>query len=935
MQFQNTVYRCLFDRFRQTLSRRHCGVLVALLTFGLLVSSVAHGQLIDSLDAFPPRWQLESSDCQARITRHANEPTSGVGGSGCESISLRGGHGTQTLLTYRIEPSRVMDALTAHVFVKSTQAGPTIGLRVRFPLVSDPATGQSLATIIWGTGYRDTGTWQKLGVNGIERQLRLKTYALRRQLGPGANLDASFVDAVVINAYTGPGESTLLVDHVIVDGMLPLHRSSASAGGSLDAQGASPQNASSRDDSQVVTRSVAATDTPAWEAPSIPAFPAGQVTRILQHRGEPLPWVRTLGFDAILINTPATAAVLSEAGRVGLKVYCPPPTAPDPALTSLLEPLAGYYLGTSLGRGDTDQVRQVINRVQAWPALWQRPFVLAPAEAFRSYGDLVDTLILDLPPAIRGLGADEEIATLGERQAAAGKSQLDGVGVQTEVPESLRMQLDEITQSVGAPRGEDLYWHSVWLQVTRALEASPRAILFRSSRALTSGSAEAQHRSLALSYINRFLDAVGPLAATGRPLPALTSSGPAYHLSRLDSPAGQLILLSTRVQQQGQLLAGDGRSLRVMLPAGDSGQIAWRLTHFVAERLTVERDASGTYLEILSPDVVETIVLSSDPTTGGRLARQLRPLASQAASDRWQLTREAAQRVGEAWQLATSARVVPVSTSASDLLRAAETTLRDAEPLLRADDPGATLHMARRADAWTLKARWQLVQAMEERLSEAAIRNSPPLMTAGGIPAQVIWWPLMEQAGWSDNLLLGGSLDSQTLMGQAGWKVGTRPDVPSHVHSQVEITAGPQIEGSGCLVASVSSVSNQLLPGGYAGTMLQICSPTIRFQPKTAIRIDVKIKTLGFGGPDQGVLVYDSIAGAELGSLVRATPQWQTVTLLRQTLSDGPMQVNFELIGAGEVAIDDVQVRRWTGTAQTPLPLQRLGQNQIAEPTTR
>ncbi len=916
MQSQNTVNRWTFSRIWQTLSRGHIRALAIMLVVLLAAPATVTAQLIDPLDAFPPRWQLDSSDSQARVNRHTNDPVGGVGGSGCEAITLRTGHGTQIILSYRIEPTRILDALTARVFLKASQPGHTVGLRVRFPLVTDPATGQPLSTILWGSSYRDAGTWQMLGVNGIEAPLRLKTFALRRQFGPAANLDVSFVDAVVINAYTGPGESTVLLDHLTVDGLLPLH---AAAGGSSDSL--MPADATS----QVVTRSISATDSPSLVLSPDLVFPGSRVTRILQHRGEPLPWVRTLGFDAILINTPVTADLLSEADRVGLKIYAPPPTAPDPALTTLLAPLAGYYLGTSVGLSETEPVEQLAKRVRSWPTLWQRPLIVAPAESFRAFAEMTDALIFDLPAATRGLAAEEEIESLLERRRASGRSQIDAVGIQTEAPEALRLQIDAITQSIGAPRGEDLHWHSVWLQVTRALETSPKALLFRSSRSLTSGSAEAQHRSLALSYVNRFLDAVGPLAASGRKIPALPTSGLPYHLTRLDSPGGQLLLLSTKAQQQGRLLAGDGNVLRVTLPPGDAANIAWRLTHFVAERLALETDSRGTHLEILSPDVVETIVLANDPATGGRLARMLQPLASQAASDRWQLTRESTERVSEAWQLATSARVVANSPAARDLLRAADATLRDAEPLFRAEDPGATLHMVRRADAWALKARWQLVQAMVNANSgDHALRGSPPLLADGGLSAQVIWWPLMSEGGWSDNRLTGGSLDSHALLGQAGWSVGKRPSAPPHVNTHVDIVSGPQLEGAGCLIASVTSSADQPLPGGYAGTMLQVCSPMIRFHPKTAIRIDAKIKTLGFGGADQGVLVYDSIAGPELGSLIRATPQWQTVTLFRQTLVDGNVNVNFELIGTGEVAIDDVQIRSWTGTLPEPLPFRRL-----------
>lgn len=886
-----------------------------------MVSNVS-GQLVDPLDAYPPRWQLGFFDCEARVTNQINAPTSGVGGSGCESISIQAGNGTQAMLEYRIEPTRVIDELTARVFIKSSQTGQSIGLRVRFPLVIDPATGQSVSVIILGAKYREAGQWQMLGVGAIEKQLRLKSYALRRQYGAEANLNEAFVDAVVINAYTGPGTTTILIDNLAIDSMVSVSsmREFADKSGKLG----TGQLASDRFDTGAVSQPGQPLGAKLPESP----FGDGRVWKILQHQGEPLQWVKTLGYDAILSSRPPDQVLLTEAIRSGIKIFSPPPTVPDPNLTPLLEPLAGYYLGTSLASGNLDAAAELSEKISRWPVAWQRPVIIAPAESFRQYSAIASNLVHDLPPSVRGLAGPEEIAVLSDRLTRSGRTQLDIVGVQTDAPESLKRQLDAITTSIGSPRGEDFYWHSVLLQVARSMELSPRAILFRSNRSLTSGTPEAQHRSLALSYVNRYIDSIAPLVSLGIKSSRFPTTGPPYHNSRLDFPGGQLLILTTTAQRQGMALAGDGDSLRISLPPSDSTKIAWRLTHFTAERMSVETSSAGVHLEVISPDVVETIVLSSDPALGGRIARVLQPLATQAAGDRWQLTHEATEQVSDDWRLATSARIVPVSASALDMLRAAQGTLRDAEPMFRGGDSGATLRMARRADAWAMKARWQLATALANANQSASLTSCPPLLVVGGTAAQVMWWPLMAEAGWSENLLIGGALDSDELLGDAGWSVGKRPDFDTTARSDVSIAAGPQAEGAACLVANVTTLQGENLPGGYAGTMLQIRSPAVRFAAKTPIRIDLKVKTLGFGGPDQGVLVYENVAGPELGVLVRATPQWQNVTLYRQTIADSEVNVILELIGAGEVAVDDVQVRYWTANVAQPLPFRQISQTQ-------
>jgi hypothetical protein len=921
MGFRNRPNRLSLGRIGQGWRFGRTLAIATVVSFLTTLGPRGSAQLVDSLDAYPPRWQLAGSDCNARVAGHVNDAVDGLGGSGCESITLSCGHGTQALLEYRIEPTRVIDELTAKVYVKSLRPGISIGLRVRFPLALDPATGQSVAVILPGASYREAGTWQPIGVGMIEAPLRLKTYALRQSLGGEANLNDPFVDAVVINAYTGPGETNLKIDNLKIDGMVPLVSMRELAVEEAQRPRKSPIE-------------IGATPGQVWAAASrrptmAGAFPSDAVTRILEHNGEPLDWVKSLGFDAVLLAKPAGREILSEAMRVGVKIYAPPPTAPDPSLLPLLEPLAGFYLGTSMSQARLAAAEADAERIRRWPDAWQRPLILAPAEATRRYAAVANSLVFDLPSPLRGLAATEELAILTDSPGKLGRSGLDAVGIQTNSPAGLRKQLDAITAAIGAPRGPDVFWQATWMQVARSLPATPRAILFRSDRSLTSGRPEDQSRSVGLSYINRYLDAVGGLVAAGKPATPLATRGAPYDVGRLQFPGGQLLIATSQAQHRGLTLAGDGATLRIEVPADQPNPLAWRLTHFAAERLVIERSAGGAYLELVSPDLVETIVLGSDPAAGGRLSQTLGQLAGRAASDRLQLSREGLERLREDWQLATGSRTIPVNRSAAEFVRAADQAMRDAEPMLRSGDAASALRMSRRADAWMLRSQWQLHAALSPGRELNSLVSCPPLLSVGGLPAQVIWAPLMNDAAWGENRLVGGSLDSPGLLGDAGWVVGKRPEAQSASESRVGIVQGPQVEGEGCLVASVVAATPQPLPGGYAGTTLQIRSPLIRYPAKTAIRIDARLRTLGFGGPDQGVLTYDSIGGPELGVLVRATPDWQNVRLYRQTAEEGELSVLFELIGAGEVAIDDVQIRVWSPRDQAQIPLRSLDSGEL------
>ena len=89
----------------------------------VLVASHAQAQIYDSLDAHPPRWYLDESDCDARVTSQGHLAEGGVGGGACETITFAAGHGTKALLVYPIEPVRPLDDLTANVSVMSARSG--------------------------------------------------------------------------------------------------------------------------------------------------------------------------------------------------------------------------------------------------------------------------------------------------------------------------------------------------------------------------------------------------------------------------------------------------------------------------------------------------------------------------------------------------------------------------------------------------------------------------------------------------------------------------------------------------------------------------------------------------------------------------------------------------------------------------------------------
>ncbi len=938
-------------------------LLVAAVSVFIFSGSV-HGQLIDPLDAYPPRWSLDENDCDARVSEQGHAHDAGADGGRCETITMLTGHGTKAVLVYPIEPLRPIDALAATISVKGLARGIRIGFRVRFPYLIDPQTRRPAALLIYGSSYERIGEFQRLGVSDISRDLKLKRVSLRNEFGVKADVSSPYVDAVVINAYGGAGNHTLRLDALQIDAMVPLvdeHASQSGITAGQTADGESVLTSRGHESRRQTPQSSSGVGVGA-------AFPSNRVTRILQHNGEPLAWVRSLGFDAVWLSEPPTATILSEAIAARMKIYAPAPSSPEASLAPMLEPVSGWIVGDRqpMDSDHVDMHAKTVARLRRLPTRWQRPLIGCPVESFRQYAAMLDSVVFDAPPRVRNLSSAATKALRQDHiQRCSGKPMAIAVSGMTNLAASLQDGL--IAARIGTPERDAFQWHGMWRQIADALGDRPDAVLIRSVESLSSGTPRQQSRAMAFSFVNRFVAALERWISAAEPsrtaelIHDAKTQRPIYVAHRLNSGPTTLLIMTTALGRGDAALAGDGKTIEIRLPPADEGKLIWRLTDFSAERLTPDTNTTGTTLSIVSPDVVEVIAISDDIGEAGRIASSAKRFARQAALDRWQLAAEAVRQSEFQWQGAIAARVVDRSPP-SDLLQVAATSLESAERLARSGQPESSLRMSRRADAWGAKSNWMLHNALvtgihagestagdefdDSQTQPGRHVSSPPLI-AGDFETQIAWSPLLKtpvndlasvapsvvnqmgtRSRWSINRLAGGDfergpvLSGEDALAREGWTLGRR-------HARWADVEATQIErgafsGKGALRLRVTPRRSDPLPGGYEGTCLMIRSPAVRMQEPAVVRIDVMVRTLGFSNPHQGLLVYDSVGSQEMGVLVRDQPQWTPVTLFRQVGADTVLHVMMEVIGGGEAVIDDIQVRTWETVANPTAALRPI-----------
>jgi hypothetical protein len=879
-----------------------CGVLVGLVGFG---TTTASGPLIDPLDGQPLRWRLTDADCQLNIPAQWLDAAGGLQGKPCEAITIVAGHGTQVILEYRLEPSMAIEDVRATIALKSISAGPRVGLRICYPRILDPVTRAPKTIVLWGDSHGGRGQWEVLAVSPKVSQRRLSEMALREQFGPTADLRDCYIDAVVLNAYAGAGSYTMRLDQLRVDGLITVNSPrKADANGS---QTVRRGGAGDVDPSGVLLETERLSSVQS-------AFPAGRVTRVIEYNGESLAYLKLMGFDGILLSRPPTAAQLRDAVEQAMLVYAPPPQSRDPSLEPFLSAVAGWYLGTST---DETQLRLVASdqqRIEALGPLWQRPLMVAPAERWNRYAGVATTLIYDLPPSIRGIDGGEEIDLLVDQIARTGRPVIAAAGVLTLPPQRFVDQMDALGRSLGAIPVEDYGWRTTWLQTARGLSIAPRGIFFRSGRSLESGREIDARRATVLGMVNRWIEVVGPLVGDSRFRGTLNTDNPSYKLAHLSASGAELVIATHRDSPATDPAAVNTDSPLVFrIPLGENS-FAWRITDTTVEQLRIGGDATTRQLEIENPDLVEWIVTSNDPGLGGRLDRMVRRQAALLNQYRWDLVSESLMRSREDWRSAVAGGLVPRGAIPEELLRTAAQLLAEVQPRLAAGDVGSAMRATRAADA----IGWRCESLLTGRLRPAGLdaNSMPALLAPGGVPLQIAWLPSIGDGRWTDNLLAGGNLDRADELLRTGWTYQTR--LEEDAVSAVGIDPQTGETGSGALRIEAAGRGAVPLAGGYAGTVARVTSAATTCPPGSWVRIQARVRTLGFGGPNQGLLIYDNDGGSAMGTLVPGNTSWKTVTLYRTITGNRPLTITFEGIGGGEATIDWVHVAMWKPPTPPP-----------------
>lgn len=856
----------------------------------LAAINTASAQLRDSFEGPQPTWSLREADCGVRLLAHERTYRTSSSGQASEHLRLTLGNGTFAYVAQPIGKAPIIREFQPSLFVKADKANVQLLARVVFPRSIDRGTGQPIASWLRGESYTDVAEWQKLTIREAGQLVAREAIALRTQ---GREIDPreAYVDLIVINAYTGQGTTDIWLDDLEIQGYVNLDE----ADGPQIARRPSPADGMHDPRQQPPAAAVV-------QGSLVLVRGRPLMVRAIQHRGEPLEWLKSLGFNTIKLSASPSAAELKAARQLGLWLIAPPPYAGAAEDADSYDPVIAWSLGVRLTDRDLQATEQLAREIRQFDSQQDRPLLCGADSGLSEFSRLANLLLLERPT----LGTTQELAD--QRAWLLARPHLARAGtpvltsVQSQRPPRLGEQLVLFGQ--GAPWEEDTDPQVLRLAAFQALAAGARGLVFPSEQPLAIDSGPAAVRTDSLRLLNMELRLLEPWIAAGQLTEELAGASGGVQVSVLQTERSRLLLVTQHAPAQQFVMGPPPRgSLSVLVPGVGISERAYLVSLAGVTPLKVSHGGGGARIALDDAPHAAAIVITQDPLAVHHLNRTLAEFRQEAARLRYDLTARRLVRTVEIdQQLASAGR--PLAQAAT-WLREAQANLEAAQRLFESSDFTSTHAAVTKAEnllAQVRRGHWE--QTVAAFPSPAA---SPCIAQFTTLPLHWLAAERIRRGRWSANVQAAGDMESLDQMLQAGWRQQRQP--PAGVACDVSLSLADPHGGRTALRMQAWAADQRQAPQILDGPLVWITSSPVPVRQGQLVRIHGWVNVpRQIAASGEGLLVFDSISGSELGDRVRLTQGWHEFTLYRAVPQSGEMSVTFALTGLGEASIDDLSI---------------------------
>jgi hypothetical protein len=853
----------------------------------------AAAQFRESFESTLPSWRLREADCGVRQLAQQRTFQQSRSGNGSEYLRLTVlNQGTFIRVAHPIGRAAVIAELAPSVWVKSDKPNVQMMLRAVFPKTIDDATGEPLADFILGDSYTDVGRWQELKVTDVPGKLDKALWARRRQLAAEkkkVDESGAYVDMVVLNAYSSPGNIDLWLDDLEIQGYVSLDDA---AGNRATATAQRPGNETSD------PRGGAALQGSLLMVGGRPMMP-----RVIEHNGEPLEWLHSLGFNTVRLRAEPTPKELKEARRLGLWLVAPPPVVSEETpIGAAYDRVLAWSLGTNLAARELPATQELAAEIRRHDSRRDRPLVCQPATDLFDYSRISNLLILDQPT----LATSFELSAY--RPWLLGRPKLARPGtplwstIPTHLPEGLREQLLLMTE--GQPLRETLPWQQLRLTAYSALASGSRGLVFHSSVPLSTDSLAGSQRVDALKLLNFELLLLEPWAAAGTLVEDIPAPDAHTQVSMLQTERSKLLVVTRHVPAQQYVAApADTRPISLVIPGVPISDRAYQVTLAGPRLLHTSHGSGGIRIQLDEPGLASAIVITQDPLVLHHLDRVLGEGKLEIGRLRYEVAaREMTQAADVDRELSAAGHPL---AAAPAWLREAQTHLDQARRGLETMDQ-RTLHAAANLCEQTLakvrRGHWEQTAAAFP--SPAA---SPCVAQFGLLPLHWEFAKRLRRNAWGPNSLAAGEMESLNQLLNSGWK--QHRGMSESLQGDVSLALQSPHGGRSALRLSAWAVNPKEVPVALERPPLWITSAPIPVRQGQLARIHGWAHVpKRLGASQDGLLLFDNFAGPRLGERIQISQGWREFTLYRAIPKNGELTLTISLTGLGEASLDDLSI---------------------------
>jgi hypothetical protein len=857
--------------------------------------STCQGQVIETFDDGQSRWSVWRNDARAVLT-HPPRKEPGV-----DSLEIQASHGSFVYLAYPIDPCAIIPELTGTLRIRSAERGFRLGFRVVFPHARHSATHETLAEVILGTPHEGAGRWSTSTISDVIPKLEERQRFLRHRDGPDVDLRDPYVDAVILSVYGHPGISRMQIDDLVIDGMI--------APGAMVTDGAG-------------------------STPLLQEIPINEQLRILQskvprwiqHQGESLAYLQSLGFNAVIAQQDSAGLILDQALESQMGVIMPPPaTVPIDQNAEQYRAVSAWLVGLSLNQAQMETARTRVASLSRFPQALARPTVGEAWELYGSYSRMSDWISVPMPLAttVRSSRETAEILRSDLRPIAGRQTPITSLW--TQMPNEWMAQRYMASRLMGhenwlLPDHDRLQTRMQWV---RSVMHGARGWIFRSPSPLDAGDETSTARASSFAGLNQEIEILLPwIQASDSRWRSIPVDSTDHAASLLETPNSQLILVvAAGPGDQICSPAPNPERLVFTLPVSGQPREVYRITHAQLERCATQATTGGIQVTIDRPGLVEQIVSVVDNAPITYLRNTLAQRAAEIAENRMDIATQTLQIA----QMSLVARQLAESDPSWERIRQAQTDARAASNfLVRSDFSRA----CQAADQAILRAQSVIRSQWEDASSQfLSVSSSPLIASPLGLP---LHWELdraLQGRTWGSIPIAGVPFTTAEGWERSGWRSDHR--LEESIASSVTITREVGPSGAPTMLIAAQSRNNQPVPSGYAGASMRVTSPKISVPLGAFVHIEglVQVESIK-DQPQSGLLVCDSFGGEALGQLVSSydptESRWRRISLFRLATHAEGLEIYFETRGHVEAAVTDLSVQMIMPAQNQNLPVSTI-----------